>query len=55
MVTEAPMLSYYDPSCGLEIQCDARQKGLGVALLQNQMPIAYASRALTETDAVCPD
>ena len=50
MVTEALMLNYYDPSCGLEIQCDASQKGLGAALLQSQKPIAYASHALTERE-----
>ena len=33
MVTEAPILNYYDPSSPLAIQCDARQKGLGAALL----------------------
>ena len=35
MVTEAPILSYYVPSSPLAIQCDAIQKGLGAALLQN--------------------
>jgi len=50
MVTEAPILSYYDPSNPLAIQCDASQKGLGEALLQNQKPVVYASRALTNTE-----
>ena len=50
LVTEAPVLSYYDPSSELTIQCDASQRGLGAALLQNQKPVAYASRALTETE-----
>ena len=50
MVTEAPILNYYDPSSPLAIQCDARQKGLGAALLQKQKPVAYASRALTDTE-----
>lgn len=49
LVTEA-VLSYYDLSSELAIQCDASQKGLGAALLQNQKPVAYASRALTETE-----
>ena len=49
MVTEAPILSYYDPSSPLAIQCDASQKGLGEALLQNQKPVAYASCAFTDT------
>lgn len=50
LVTEAPVLSYYDLSSDLAIQCDASQKGLGAALLQNQKPVAYASQALTETE-----
>ena len=43
LVTEAPVLSYYDPSKELTIQCDASQSGLGAALLQNGIPIEYAS------------
>ena len=50
MVTQAPVLSYYDPCSELTIQCDASQGGLGAALLQNGRPIEYASRALTETE-----
>ena len=42
MVTEAPILAFYDPAKELVIECDASQKGLG--------PIAYASRALTSTE-----
>ena len=49
MVKEAPILSYYDPPSPLAIQCDASQKGLGAALLQNQKLVAYASCALTDT------
>ena len=49
MVTEAPILSHYDPSSPLAIQCDAIQEGLGAALLQNRKPMAYASCALTDT------
>ena len=50
LVTSAPILAYYDPSLPLLIQCDASEKGLGCALLQNQKPVAYASRALTDTE-----
>ena len=50
LVTEAPVLSYYDPTHELEIQCDASQTGLGAALLQEGRPIAYTSRALTDTE-----
>lgn len=50
LVTEAPVLRYYDPSLDLTIQCDATQSGLGAALLQNGKPIEYASRSLTDTE-----
>ena len=51
LVTEAPVLCYYDPSLDLTIQCDASQSGLGAAILQNGKPIEYASRALTDTES----
>ena len=50
LVTEAPVLRYYDLSLDLTIQCDASQSGLGAALLQNGKPIEYASRSLTDTE-----
>ena len=33
------------------IQCDASEKGLGTALLQEGRPLCFASRALMDTDA----
>ena len=50
LATEAPILSYFDPTCPLEVQCDASKKGLGAALMQRGKPIAYISRALTPTE-----
>ena len=50
LITEAPVLEYYNPTDDLTIQCDASGKGLGAALLQNGRPIAYFSRALTDTE-----
>ena len=29
LATEAPILSYFDPTCPLEVQCDASQEGTG--------------------------
>ncbi|VDI70439.1 Hypothetical predicted protein [Mytilus galloprovincialis] len=49
MATNAPILSYYDPKQPLTLNVDASSKGLGAVLLQNDKPIAYASRALTPT------
>lgn len=50
LVTEAPLLSFYDPESELVIQCDASEKGLGAALLQHGKPVAFASRALTDVE-----
>ncbi|CAC5360352.1 unnamed protein product [Mytilus coruscus] len=51
MATNAPILSYYiyDPKQPLTLNVDGSSKGLGAVLLQNDKPIAYASRALTPT------
>ena len=43
-------LWYFDPSLPVTIQVDTSPVGLGVALLQNNKPIAFASKALTETE-----
>ena len=50
LVTEPPLLSYYDPTKALVLQCDASEKGLGAALLQDGRRLAYASRTLTSTE-----
>ena len=43
-------LRYFNPSLPMTIQVDASQVGLGAALLQNGKPVAFASKALTETE-----
>ena len=50
LVSQAPVLSYYQPDQPLSIQCDASQKGLGAALIQDGRPVAYASRSLSDTE-----
>ena len=35
LVTQAPLLKYYNPEEELTVQCDASDKGLGAALMQN--------------------
>ena len=44
------MLKYYSPTEELTVQCDASEKGLGAALMQNGQPIAFASHALTDPE-----
>ena len=43
-------LRYFDPSLPMTIQVDTSQVGLGAALLQNGKPMAFASKALNETE-----
>ena len=50
LVSEAPILQYYDVRKPVKIQCDASGKGLGAVLLQDDKPVCYASRALTDTE-----
>ncbi|KAL5020231.1 hypothetical protein ScPMuIL_003123 [Solemya velum] len=50
LVTNHPVLRYYDVHDDVTIQCDASESGLGAALMQNEQPIAFASRALTSTE-----
>ena len=50
LVTTAPLLAYYDPAKKLTIQCDASSTGLGAALMQEGKPLAYANRALSDTE-----
>ena len=50
LTNESPVLAYYDPQSELFVECDASERGLGAALLQNGKPIGCASRALTSTE-----
>ena len=47
-VTAAPILAYYNPKKPTVLQTDASCKGLGACLLQNEKPVYFASKALTE-------
>ena len=48
-ISVAPALKYYDVKKPVVLTCDASQKGLGAACLQDGQPVAYASHALTKT------
>ena len=45
----APVLAYYNPQKETILQTDASTKGLGASLLQDEKPIYFTSKALTET------
>ena len=49
-LTSPSTRQYYDVKKPVVLTCDASQSGIGAALLQNEKPVAYASRALTETE-----
>jgi hypothetical protein len=50
LLTEAPVLQYYDVNKEVTIQCDASESGLEATLLQEQKPVSFASRALTSAE-----
>ena len=50
ILSAAPVLTYFDVTKPVTITCDASQTGLGALLLQDNKPIAYASRALTDPE-----
>ena len=47
---EPPVLGYFDVNKPVQIQADASQFGLGAVLLQDDRPIAYTSRSLTDAE-----
>lgn len=49
-LSTAPVLEFFDPKKPVVIQADASKDGLGACLMQEGHPIAYASRALTDTE-----
>ncbi|RUM46313.1 MAG: hypothetical protein DSY80_02390 [Desulfocapsa sp.] len=50
LITQAPVLSYYDVNKEVTIESDSSEVGLGAVITQDGHPIAYASRALTPTE-----
>ena len=50
LVSNTPILSFYDPNKYLTLENDASNYGIGSVLLQEGKPIAYASCRLTDTE-----
>ena len=49
-ISNEVMLTYFDSSKPTVLQVDASLQGLGAALLQDDKPVAFASKALTNTE-----
>ena len=49
-LTEAPVLGYYNPKKPVIVTADASKDGIGAAMIQENHPIAFASRALTSAE-----
>ena len=44
------VLSYFDPSKDIIVQTDASKQGLGAVILQDNKPVVFVSRTLTDTE-----
>ena len=47
-ISSVPVLAYYNPKKQTVLQTDASIKGLGACLLQEEKPVYFASKALTD-------
>ena len=50
LIAHAPVLCYFNPQLPETLHVDASGVGVGVALLQNDQPVAFYSNTLTETE-----
>ena len=50
LCSSPPVLTYYDVNKEVQIECDSSKNGLGAVIMQGDKVIAYASRALTDTE-----
>ena len=50
IITRDPVFKYYNVNEEVVVQVDASHHGLGACLMQNEQPVAYASRSLTDTE-----
>ena len=54
LITQAPILHYFDVSKEFTIECDSSDVNLGAALTQDGQPVAYDSHALTQVERNYP-
>ena len=53
LATQSPVLRYFDVNKPVKISVDASSEGLGAVLLQEDQPVAYASKALSRSQRNC--
>ncbi|XP_060073561.1 uncharacterized protein K02A2.6-like [Ylistrum balloti] len=51
ILSKEPVLAFYDPRLPTTVSADASKYGLGAVILQRNKPIAFASRAMTDTES----
>ena len=51
IITEAPVLAYYDSEKDNVIQSDSSLKGIGCVLMPDGKPVSYANRSLSDTES----
>ena len=49
-LTRHPVLAFYDVKKDIELHADSSEYGLGATIIQDDRPVAYASRSLTNTE-----
>ena len=54
VLSSAPVLRFYDTSLPTTLQVDASKHGLGACLMQQNQPVAYASRAMSSSETITP-
>lgn len=48
-LTTTPVLAYYDVNKSVKLSVDASSKSMGICLMQNDQPVAYATRAFNKS------
>ena len=50
LITREPVLRYFDNTKEVTFQCNASESGLGATIMQEGQPVAFSSRALSNTE-----